>query len=187
MDLLNYFLPIVNSYPEYVTQKQLIEICNVCQKTAYNWEQKGVISFTREICSSVRYNKYRLLDILEYLYERDCRQETDSNYMIMMKKFYEDEFYNYPDVLDVSTVISMTGFSKSAITNWVRQKKLKEIKAKKKFYIPKKYLIEFLISPSYRQIRRKTVIQIQMMQKFENMYSAKVKDGGNNNVFRATT
>ncbi len=187
MDLLNYYSSIIESYPEYVTQKQLIEICNICQKTAYSWGRKGKFSFTQEIGSSVRYNRYRLLDVLQYLYERDCRQEPDSNYIIIMRKFYEDELCNYPDIIDVSSVISLTGFSKSAITNWVRRKKLKEIRAKKKFYIPKEYLIEFLISPNYRQIRRKTEKQLQMMKKFEKQYAVYLKEGVEKDVLRTRT
>lgn len=100
----------------------------------------------------------------------------------MMKKFYEDELCNYPDIIDVSTVISLTVFSKSAITNWVRLKKLKEIRAKKKFYIPKEYLIEFLISPNYRQIRRKTEKQLKMMKKFEKQYATYLKEGVDKDV-----
>ena len=45
MNLLNHYPEIVAAYPEYITQKQLCEVCGVCHKTAYNLERRGEIPY----------------------------------------------------------------------------------------------------------------------------------------------
>ncbi|MEA4845989.1 MAG: helix-turn-helix domain-containing protein [Clostridiaceae bacterium] len=177
MDMTTHYAHIIENYPEYINRKQLIEICGICPSTAYKWEQKEYVTFTREVCTSGSYNKFRLLDVLQYLYKRDCHQDAGSHYVRAMRRFYENELSEYPDAMGVENVIEFTGFSKSAITNWVRQKKLDAIKAKKKYYFPKEYLIDFLISSYYRQITRSSKKRQLMVQKFEEYYDISMHGG----------
>ena len=52
---------------EYVTQKQLCEICGICTKTAYNLERRGMIPYVVETTPKGRIHKIRLEDVYRYL------------------------------------------------------------------------------------------------------------------------
>lgn len=88
------------------------------------------------------------------------------NYLTSMRGFYEKQIENYPDMLETTDIISITGFSKSAITNWVRTNRITAVHYKKKFLFPKEVLLDFLISPYYLSIIRKTDAQRQTLTVF---------------------
>lgn len=91
---------------------------------------------------------------------------NDKSYLTSMRGFYEEHIKNYPDMLETSDIICITGFSKSAITNWVRAKRIKAVHYKKKFLFPKDELLDFLTSSYYLSIIRKTDAQRQTLTVF---------------------
>ena len=151
MDLTKYYPDIAAKYPAYVTQRELCEICRICPKTAYNLEQQGEIPYTIEQNHLIRSHKIKLTDILAYLYRRECRQEADSPYICAMRTFYDKHLSPYSDLLSVKDIQQITGFSSSA----------------------KDFMLDFLISPYYRRIRRKTPVQKELMDTFERLWQEK--------------
>lgn len=106
------------------------------------------------------------------------RISVDKTYLTSMKEFYEDNIRNYPDMIDTADIICITGFSKSAITNWVRAGRLKAILYKRKFLFPKEYILEFLTGSYYLSIIRKTVLQQHTLALFHALYMADLKEKG---------
>jgi len=175
MDFEKYYAPIMEQYPEYVTQEQMCEICGISKKTAYKLERCGKIPYSVEIDHLIHTHRIKLMDVLTYLFERECRQEADSNYILSMREFYERQFAGYPDVVKMSDIEKMTGFSKTGITQWINRKELKPLMnkkglMKKGFYVPKEYLINFLVSPTYRRIKNKSQKQKNDIAAFERWY-----------------
>ena len=66
MNLLNHYPEIVAAYPEYITQKQLCEVCGVCHKTAYNLERRGEIPYKVVDTPTGRIHHIKLIDALAY-------------------------------------------------------------------------------------------------------------------------
>lgn len=97
---MKYYAPIFEKYPEFVTQEQMGEICGICKKTAYTLVYSGKIPYTVETNRLGRTHRIKLTDVLLYLYEKECRQEPDSPYIIEMKSFYEKEFAGVPGFAD---------------------------------------------------------------------------------------
>lgn len=93
---------------------------------------------------------------------------VDQGYLISMRGFYEEHIKNYPDMLETSDIICITGFSKSAITNWVRAERIKAVHYKKKFLFPKDELLDFLTNSYYLSIIRKTDAQRQTLTVFHS-------------------
>lgn len=73
-----------------------------------------------------------------------------------LEKYYTSKFKEYEDVMTISDVMKLTGYSKSAITQWVNIGKLKSFYVRNKTLIPKPYLMEWLLSPEYNGIERKS-------------------------------
>lgn len=150
MDLTKYYPDIAAKYPAYVTQRELCEICRICPKTAYNLEQQGEIPYTIEQNHLIRSHKIKLTDILAYLYRRECRQEADSPYICAMRTFYDKHLSPYSDLLSVKDIQQITGFSSSAIVRWISIGILKAFQPGKQYTVPKDFMLDFLISPYYR-------------------------------------
>lgn len=151
----------------------LPEICRICPKTAYNLEQQGEIPYTIEQNHLIRSHKIKLTDILAYLYRRECRQEADSPYICAMRTFYDKHLSPYSDLLSVKDIQQITGFSSSAIVRWISIGILKAFQPGKQYTVPKDFMLDFLISPYYRRIRRKTPVQKELMDTFERLWQEK--------------
>ena len=102
----------------------------------------------------------------------------DKKALIEMRVFYQNMLSDYPDVVKVTDIIKLTGFSKSAITNWGRNRHLDAIHYKRMFIVPKGYLLDFLTSDYYLQIIRKTETQIKTLNTFDLQYTRSLSKGG---------
>ncbi len=56
-----------------------------------------------------------------------------------------DLFNTYPDVVSIDEIQQMLRIGKNAVYELLKTKKLKSIKVGKKYIVPKKYVIEFLL------------------------------------------
>ena len=173
MDLTKYYLGIAAKYPAYVTQRELCEICGICAKTAYNLERRGEIPYAIEQNYLIRTHRIKLTDILAYLYRSECKQEAYDPYIRAMRTFYDKHLYSYQDLLSVKDIQQITGFSSSAIVQWISTGILKAFQPGKRYTVPKAFMLDFLTSPYYRRIRRKTSIQKELMDTFERQWQGK--------------
>ena len=57
-----------------------------------------------------------------------------------------DLFNTYPDVVSIDEIQQMLRIGKNAVYELLKTQKLKSIKVGKKYIVPKKYVIEFLLS-----------------------------------------
>lgn len=172
MDLQKHYAPIMEKYPAYITQVQMCEICGISKKTAYNLERRNKIPYTVEVKHLIHTHRIRLTDVLAYLYEKECRQEADSGYIISMRSYYQKQFAHYPDVLTSKDIEDMMGFSQSGIAQWLKKGILKAMMIKTNYRIPKIWLIDFMVSPYYRTIKNKSAKQRRDMKDFEVWYQA---------------
>lgn len=56
-----------------------------------------------------------------------------------------DLFNTYPDVVSIDEIQQMLRIGKNAVYELLKTQKLKSIKVGKKYIVPKKYVIEFLL------------------------------------------
>ena len=56
-----------------------------------------------------------------------------------------DLFNTYPDVVSIDEIQQMLRIGKNAVYELLKTEKLKSIKVGKKYIVPKKYVIEFLL------------------------------------------
>ena len=179
MKLEEVYASIIEKYPAYINQKQMCEICGFSQKTARSYETKGVIHSTVVYDPGnplLHERRISLMQVLAFLYRKECREEPDSDFIVAMKKYYAKRFSGYSDLLIVSDVEKMTGFRSTAITNWINKHGLVGFKRGKRFLIPKASLIEFLTSPYYRLIKNKSKLQRKCIIEYERAF-----DGGEHN------
>ena len=72
------------------------------------------------------------------------------------RKYMEDEFCQYGDLLTIVEVAEAIGYCDTSLHRWCNAKKLKSFNISGKFLIPKISLVDFLVSQYSFDITRKT-------------------------------
>lgn len=166
MSFNEYYRSEMNCYPEYVMQKEMAAILGICKSKAYLILKRGLIPFEYTGSSTGRTQKIKTADILLYQYEHLCFSGSDNVYGEELRRFYQRQLKDFPQLLLVSDVIRFTGYVRTTVNNWILYGKLKALCYKDKritsprrgkgTLITKENFIDFLASPYYRNIVRKS-------------------------------
>lgn len=73
-----------------------------------------------------------------------------------MRYHYENELKHYPDVLTVSDIFRLTGYSRHTVSRWCTEGRVKTLMRQPKFIVHKVWLLEFLNSDTCLEIVRKS-------------------------------
>lgn len=173
MELPESLRPILKRYPQYVSKEQMCEICHISKKTAYIVLHNGKVPYTPVVDHLTHTYEIAVTDILYFLCERNCLQDSQSDYIQSMRQFYSQRLTEYPDALLSIDIAKITGYRHSAVAGWLQGKYLKAFLVSNRYQIPKEYLIDFLVSPYYRLIRSRSQKQRQDMMEFESFYKVR--------------
>ena len=87
------------------------------------------------------------------------------DYQKRIKKYYKDKLKPYDNLISSKDIIEITGYGKEAIRNWINSEKILGVVCRGKFRIAKDDLLDFLISPYYFSIIRKSKTHIEDFEK----------------------
>ena len=158
-------------YPEYISLDQFYRICKIAKRSAIYLIQHGIVPSITTDKKTWRY-KIKIDDVITYL---QCRDEvgsmiprgaatsrkkkfrrTKTFYQLIKPgkeyqalKYFEHIYSEYTDVLTTADIIEMTGLNKSTVLKLLKSEKIKSMPNSPKYIIPKKYLLEFLITPRF--------------------------------------
>lgn len=178
MDYETICAQIKSARKKHYTQAEVATLCHLSKKTIYKLEQSGKLPYELCINHLIHTHKIKTDDILEMLKERHCKQGQGSLYLRTMKRYYTDRLHKEKDVLTIHDVIRLTGFSKSGVLNWLSLKKLKAFRMGRFYMIPKRCLLDFWLSPTYRTIKNKSAVQKADNAAIEGLYHAALSGGG---------
>ncbi|XCH79232.1 MAG: hypothetical protein WHF31_00700 [Candidatus Dehalobacter alkaniphilus] len=192
MNFNEYCSSVIDHYPEYVTQKEMCAILGICTSTAYSIQKKGSIPFEYINTSEGRRQQIKITNILLYKYERMCFEESENEFIEGLCCYYRKQLRKFPKLLSVSDVIRFTGYSKSAVNNWILRNELKPLSYKNKrlqsFHrgkgtlITKDSFLNFLTGPYYRSITRKSSIHKEQAEQYEQLFDTFMSKRGAVNV-----
>ena len=178
-------------YPEYLTQKEMAATLSICVSKTYAIQKRGQISFEYINTDEGRRQRIRTADILRYKYEQMCYNEVDSEYTDMLRRYFEKQLKTYSRVLTTSDIQSFTGYVNTTVNHWIERGLLKVLRYQNQriksphlargTLIPKAAFLDFLVSPYYRDIVRKSAIHKEQAQDYEKLFmSFLVKRGAHN-------
>ena len=192
MNFDKYYSSVIDRYPEYVTQKEMCAILGICQSTAHSIQKKGIIPFEYVSTSEGRRQRIKITDILLYKYETMCFGEIENEYTESLRRYYQKQLHDFPQLLLVPDVMRFTGYSKSAVYNWILSNELKPLSYKNKrlqsFHrgkgtlITKDSFLDFLTSPYYRSIARKSNAHKEQSKQYEQLFDTFMSKRGAANV-----
>ena len=192
MNFDEYCSSVIDRYPEYVTQKEMCAILGICKSTAYSIQKKGMIPFEYVSTSEGRRQRIKITDILLYQYEKMCFCEIENEYIEGLRRYYQKQLHDFPQLVLVADVMRFTGYSKSAVNNWILCNELKPLSYKNKrlqsFHrgkgtlITKDSFLDFLTDPYYRSITRKSAVHKEQAKQYEQLFGTFMSKRGAVNV-----
>lgn len=180
---MKYYESIRRKYPETVSKDQFYQIAHISKATALHLLQNGLVP-CKDTGKKTRRYTIRTDDIIFYLIDRELHpevyrapdrwyQERSGHYnsrvtyrneltklseeeRASFRKYMEDEFCQYGDLLTVVEVAEAIGYCDTSLHRWCNAKKLKSFNISGRFLIPKISLVDFLVSQYSFDITRKT-------------------------------
>lgn len=160
----NCYSELLQQFPEYMTKNQMYKVCHISKKTCLFLLENGLVPCIDSGKKTRRF-KIKTNAVIHYLEDRDLRPElyrppegfykkkqselnralTEDD-LLIMRQFYEAALKHYPDVLTTKQISEFTGYGESSVVRWCSKRQLRSFYIKRRFYIPKEYLIDFLTS-----------------------------------------
>jgi len=174
-------------YPQYVSLDQLRVICKVAKRTATYLVVNNIIPAIDTGRKTWRY-LIAIDDVIIYLQRRDKEgslvpigatnpkntSALKSYSQVVMRgeeqkvvKYFSDIYTNYPDVLTVADMASMTGLSKKTFFRILKDGRIKTLDSNTIYIIPKVYFWEFIKSRRFIDIRSHSKDFIRILEGFE--------------------
>ena len=168
----------LQGYPSYISKEQLCKICHISKRTALRLLEDGSIPCKSNGKQTRKY-QIALADVEAFLLKRQARikinpREARNVYRPMsaeMKSLLPhvvtDWLEPYPDVLSVAEVVQITGYGSSSVVKWCKKEDLQHYCIGRKFFVPKTWLQEFMLSERFWGIHVKSHIHRQSLASLE--------------------
>ena len=168
----------LQGYPSYISKEQLCKICHISKRTALRLLEDGSIP-CKSNGKQTRKFQIALADVEAFLLKRQSRikinpREARNVYRPMsaeMKSLLPhvvtDWLEPYPDVLSVDEVVQITGYGSSSVVKWCKKEDLQHYCIGRKFFVPKTWLQEFMLSERFWGIHVKSHIHRQSLVSLE--------------------
>ena len=168
----------LQGYPSYISKEQLCKICHISKRTALRLLEDGSIPCKSNGKQTRKY-QIALADVEAFLLKRQARikinpREARNVYRPMsaeMKSLLPhvvtDWLEPYPDVLSVDEVVQITGYGSSSVVKWCKKENLQHYCIGRKFFVPKIWLQEFMLSERFWGIHVKSHIHRQSLVSLE--------------------
>lgn len=89
--------------------------------------------------------------------EKDPQLSDDDLLSPITEVYYQGKLSRLPDdVLTLAQIAALTGYTPDVLRRWCAQKRIKHLAVSARIMVPKVFLLEFLLSPEYNQIPRKS-------------------------------
>ena len=194
---MKYYESIRRKYPEAVSKDQFYQIAHISKATALHLLQNGLVP-CKDTGKKTRRYTIRTDDIIFYLIDRELHpevyrapdrwyQERSGHYNSRVtyrneltklseeeranfRKYMEDEFCQYGDLLTVVEVAEAIGYCDTSLHRWCNAKKLKSFNISGRFLIPKISLVDYHAILPTVQLEKQDVFALpQSEQKILNL------------------
>lgn len=146
----------ITNQGEYITKQELCAMCGISQSTAYKLLKTKKIHFEKCCDGLLHYYKIPVSDAIVYMQERASRLSLTDKQVEIRRQYYKNKMRQYPDVIEAKDIRAITGYGKETIRNWIKSEKILGVISRKHFKVAKEDLLDFLVSPYYETIIRKS-------------------------------
>ena len=185
-----------SEYPEYISLDQLYRICKIAKRSALYLIQHGIIPVIDTGRQTWRY-KIAIDDVIVYLNHRDKygsmippgaassrnKQPPGSRKSFAqivypgqeqeVAEYFNYIYADYDDVLTTDDIADMTGLNRNTIVKMLKDGHIKSVTDRPKYLIPKKYLLEFVVTRKFLEARTQSEYFKKILGGFEIWKTAK--------------
>ena len=177
-----------NKIPDIVNESQFCKLCHISKSTARYLLINNIVPNSRK-GGNTSYYKIRKEDIKDYILDKKINPEkyaapsgwygtsTDCSLGLplslsqssecKLRKRYKSLLSNYKDLMSVSDICKLTGYSRDTVNLWCCENRFLSFKHGRNYYVPKEFLVDFFCSKEFRNITRKTKWHIQTLRDFK--------------------
>ena len=168
----------LQGYPSYISKEQLCKICHISKRTALRLLEDGSIPCKSNGKQTRKY-QIALADVEVFLLKRQARIKTNprearnvyrpmsAEMKSLLPHVVTDWLEPYHDVLSVDEVVEITGYGSSSVVKWCKKENLQHYCIGRKFFVPKIWLQEFMLSERFWGIHVKSHIHRQSLVSLE--------------------
>jgi hypothetical protein len=192
----NDYTALRDRYHDFLSLDELRRVCKICPKSARYLVEHGIIPAIDTGKRTWRY-KISIEDVIIYLRKRAevgsmiptgavsnrTKKRTGSrkSFAEIVSPGRESDIAEYfcyiyaghDEVLSTADVVEMTGLHKSTVWKLLLKGDIKSIESKPKYLIPKKYLLEFVVTRQFLDARTKSKHFLKILGGFEIWKTAK--------------
>ncbi len=139
-----------------VSKEEFYKLCHISKKTAYKLIKSGRIKAIKRNCASRHYYEIPISEIERLESVRRYLNKLREEEILVVREYYSKKLQNYPDIITSEDVQEITGYVKETVRRWIQSEKLVATVYKSKYIITKNDFLDFVISPSYVGITRKS-------------------------------
>ncbi len=180
--------------PETLSMEQIRIICHISKLTARFYVKSGLLKNTNSGKKTRCYSVSRE-DFLQFIeeYKQDpirfqpppewYRENGKTSPKRWRKPvlghaetyckhlYYTNLLQTYPDLLTIEHLTQITGYSRTALQKWIRCDKIKALMTTPKILVPKRHLLDFLISEFCERISVKSPTHIEHLNRIYREYA----------------
>ena len=180
--MMETILSAPTAQKEYLSKEQFYKLCHISKSTASRLIKSGVVP---AIDTKKPTNRYLIArsDVETYLCGRTrdplqfvsntqhsiqahgAYQEFNLGNAVKLRRIAAFEWMAYPDILRENDVSGLLGYRPETIYRWRKQSGLKGYFISGKLYFPKVFLLDFVASPEFHGIKRKTRQHIDLIRR----------------------
>ena len=167
------------SLPEYtsqntpikcITKLEFCQLCCISKSTGSKLIKSGAVPFEKCREGLLHYYKIPISAVDKYLSARAVKGVLTVDQAKIMRSYYEQKLSNHPDVIESIDIQDVTGYGKEIIRNWIHSEKILGGVVRKRFKVAKDDLIDFLVSPYYQSIIRKSDVHKEDEKSIKSKY-----------------
>jgi len=145
---------------KFITKKEFCIMCGISESTGSKLIKNGVIPF--EKCNERLLHFYAIpfQSAIDYIKQQETKGVLSDDELSKRREFYYKKTKKYPDVITAKDICIITGYGKETIRKWINSEKILGIVVRKRFKVAKEDLIDFLVTPYYENIIRKSQTHI---------------------------
>ena len=141
---------------DFVSKEEFYKLCRISKKTAYNLIKSGRIKAIKRNCGSLHCYEIPISEIERLESVRYYLNKLREDEISKVKEYYSEKLQSYPDIITSEDVQTITGYVKETVRRWIQSGKLVATVYKSKYIITKNDFLDFVTSPSYVGITRKS-------------------------------
>ena len=146
---------LYDEFPEVISGEQLRRILHVSKRKCAWLLQNGAIPCT-DNCNKTRRYAVKLDDVIEYIIESEnvADRVQPQRPPEFFREKLSDEWFDVPDVLTITDVSDITGYTPNAVDNWVLKGSLRSVIVQTGIITCREWLIDFYCSDGYNIVKK---------------------------------